>query len=243
MQKLTYLFVLLFAASVVFTSCSSDDYRPDLSLIRDEGVVIGALPFMYPIGAPAAQQTHIGYRHIIWATRNVGARGTFALAPESAGMFFQWNRPQAWAATGEAIGWNSIPASSPTGAGTTGSWAGWLAANDPCPPGWRVPTLAELTQLRAAGHSELTQLRGVYGRFFGTYPNRIFLPAAGFRFDADGSVDRVGSWGYYWSNSAFGANQRWFLQFSDTGSAISRYDGAWGFNVRCVNENFVDVLF
>ena len=231
MQKFTYLFVLLFAASVVFTSCSSDDYRPDLSLITDEGVIIGSVVIDGDT------------RHIIWATRNVGARGTFTPAPESAGMFFQWNRPQAWAATGEAIGWNNIPAASSVlpGATTTGNWEGWIAANDPCPQGWRVPTAPELAALRAAGHSELTQLRGVYGRFFGTYPHQIFLPAAGFRVDQDGSVDRVGSWGYYWSSSTGGANQRWFLQFSDTGSTISRYDGAWGFSVRCVSERYITV--
>ena len=34
-----------------------------------------------------------------WATCNVDAPGTFAAAPESAGMFYQWNRKIGWSAT------------------------------------------------------------------------------------------------------------------------------------------------
>jgi hypothetical protein len=39
----------------------------------------------------------------IWATRNVDAPGTFAEAPESAGMFYQWNRNIGWSTTDPVI--------------------------------------------------------------------------------------------------------------------------------------------
>jgi len=73
---------------------------------------------------------------VIWAKCNVDAFGTFAAAPESYGMFYQWNRRTGWSSTDPLTSspagavWNS---SIPTG-------DVWTAANDPCPTGWRVPT-------------------------------------------------------------------------------------------------------
>ena len=74
---------------------------------------------------------------VTWATRNVDKPNTFAAKPESTGCFYQWNRPTAWAATGDVTGWNNTYPE-----GTT-----WATANDPCPAGWRVPTRAEIESL------------------------------------------------------------------------------------------------
>jgi len=78
-----------------------------------------------------------------WSTRNVNVPGTFAIKPEKAGMFYQWNRNIGWSATDplssspSGRSWNS---SNPTG--TT-----WDKTNDPSPAGWRVPTLNEIQKL------------------------------------------------------------------------------------------------
>ena len=156
---------------------------------------------------------------IRWATRNVAARGTFADTPESAGRLFSWNFPA-------ATGWDCM-FSSPEG-------TAWYSANDPCPPGWRVPTIEELTALYNAG-SEWTSRNGVYGRYFGTAPNRLFLPAAGNR-SASGAYN-LGAIGYYWSSTSapspvggkgfmFGSNEVIFI----------RATRSIGYSVRCVAE-------
>ena len=105
-----------------------------------------------------------------WATRNVDAPGTFAATPESTGMLYQWNRRVGWASTGEVTDWDdSMPA------GIT-----WERTNDPCPPGWRVPTRVELERLADTSNTWTTR-NGVNGSLFGTAPNQLFLPA-GYRF-------------------------------------------------------------
>ena len=117
---------------------------------------------------------------IRWATRNVDAPGTFAPYPESFGMFFQWNRKSGGRRGGNANNDRR---------GAIGD--SWALDNDPCPPGWRVPTLEEIQSLFYAGFSEWTQLNGVNGRYVGIYPHRIFLPASG----------GGGVFGSYWSST------------------------------------------
>ena len=164
---------------------------------------------------------------VIWAKYNVSVFDTFASAPESSGMFYQWNRPTAWAATGNISGWNnSFPA------GNT-----WATANDPCPSGWRVPTQAELQSLFNSGSTWTTQ-NGVNGRRFGTAPNQIFLPAAGYRNNNDGALFNAGSYGKYWSSTEGISTNAYYLNF-DSGSGNANLNDnykTYGFSVRCVAE-------
>ena len=163
---------------------------------------------------------------ITWATRNVDALGTFADYPQDAGMFFQWNRPDAWAATGTVTGWNSdVPE------GTE-----WESANNPCPTGWRVPTQQELQSLNSAGSVWIT-FNEVNGRVFGTAPNQIFLPAAGAR-SATSALGNVGTLGRYWSSTPFATTTATSLLFDSAGSSSDMDPGnrAQGFSVRCVAE-------
>ena len=108
---------------------------------------------------------------IRWATRNVDAPGTFADTSECAGMFFQWNRRVGWSSTDPMINsddgavWNHREVD-----GTA-----WYSENDPCPSGWRVPTIWELRTLGNADCTFKTTDNGVSGRLFGTSPNQIFF--------------------------------------------------------------------
>ena len=163
---------------------------------------------------------------ITWATRNVDALGAFADYPQDVGMFFQWNRSTAWAATGAVTDWDSsVPA------GT-----GWESANNPCPTGWRVPTQQELQSLNSAGSIWIT-FNEVNGRVFGTAPNQIFLPAAGAR-SAAGALGNVGVSGHYWSSTPFATTTATSLLFDSAGSSSDMSTGnrAQGFSVRCVAE-------
>ena len=169
---------------------------------------------------------------VIWATRNVGTPGTFAASPENAGMFFQWNRRKGWAATGDVTGWDSSTSTSTV----------WERANDPCPQGWRVPTRVELESLNNAGSAWGTH-SGVSGRFFGTVPNQIFLPAAGWRSNSHhpliGRLFHVGMSGNYWSSTQVSSmNNAWHLFFTSTSSFMNgNYNLASGFSIRCVAAN------
>ena len=69
---------------------------------------------------------------------------------------------------------------------------------------WRMPTDAELTELREQCTWTWTTQNGVYGYKVTSkksgYTNKsIFLPAAGYRLDS--SFNYAGSYGYYWSSS------------------------------------------
>ena len=232
MKKITYLLTLLFTASIIFTSCRDNDdngngngngygngnnNNPGIgnpTATTDPGVLIG-----YIDGNP-----------IRWATRNVAAPGTFAQNATNAGMFFQWNRRTGWSATDPLV---SSPAGS-TWNGTIPTGGNWARTNDPCPPGWRVPTRAEFDALHNAG-SEWETRSGVNGRVFGSGANTLFLPAAGLR-STNGTLGNVGTTGSYWSSWARDASHGWFLFFGSGGSGVGADFRSNGFSVRCVAE-------
>ena len=71
---------------------------------------------------------------------------------------------------------------------------------------WRMPTDAELTELRENCTWTWTTQNGVYGYKVTSkksgYTNKsIFLPAAGYRFNSD--LGNAGSYGDYWSSSLY----------------------------------------
>ena len=161
-----------------------------------------------------------------WATRNVGGPGTFAAYPESPGMLFQWNRRVGCPATGEAVDFD------PTGSTSTV----WYAENDPCPTGWRVPTLAEFESLILT--SIWTTQNGVYGRLFGTAPYQIFLPRTNIRVMPVGRISSSMGGAYlYWTGTFLPSWSPLVLSFS---SIRLNHSGAGPFlalPVRCVAED------
>ena len=172
---------------------------------------------------------------IRWATRNVDAPGTFAQNPQSSGMFFQWNRNVGWSSTNPMVNsdggrsWNSS-----TPSGTT-----WETQNNPCPAGWRVPTETELQSLNRAGSIWVTNWNntGVNGRLFGTAPNQIFLPAAGWRHNSNGALHGAGADASYRSSTPSGSNNARTLYIYSGRTIMSDSNRAAGFKVRCVAIN------
>jgi hypothetical protein len=136
---------------------------------------------------------------IKWATRNVDAPGTFAASPESAGMFYQWNRKIGWSSTNPLINSNGSRVWDSTYSESTQ----WSVENDPSPAGWRMPTYAELNNLSQAPNRKTT-INGIEGRLFGSPPNTIFLPFCGERLGTNGALI-IGN-GCYYSNACYYSN-------------------------------------
>jgi len=120
--------------------------------------------------------------------------------------------------------------------------------NDPCPDGWRIPTLSECTTLKLH-YSSLVTCEGQKGRWFSgskTYGSgvpAIFLPLAGY-IDNSGNAkhrqvgDAYGNpEGLYWSSSACDS-----YSFSARGLRLTPtyvdivYGQADAYTIRCVGE-------
>jgi uncharacterized protein (TIGR02145 family) len=159
----------------------------------------------------------------VWATRNVDMPGTFVANPQDAGKFYQWNRRTSWASISDIADWNDT--------GATGRV--WERANDPCPPGWRVPTQTEIENLNRHRNRRILNWNntGVSGHIFGTAPNQIFLPDTGIR--NTGTLNNTNSGGY-WSSTPFGTNRAKILNSHSNTLAVSNRTN--GLSVRCVAE-------
>src|SRR5574344_1274050 len=116
-----------------------------------------------------------------------------------------------------------------------------VAANDPCPTGWRIPTKTELYALigNAAGKGNWTTVNSQKGRWFDGTTNTdqtsgVFLPAAGYRI-YDGTANVRGTYGRYWSSTPDGVNAC-YLFFNLGNAGMVSLSRACGFSVRCVKE-------
>jgi len=124
------------------------------------------------------------------------------------------------------------------------------AANDPCPCGWRVPTQEEWGSIfrggtafgapgTATANTWTWNSSGTAGYKISpdngvTYT--MFLPTTGYRGSTNGSLDIVGTYGYYWSSTVNGANIYYLDFFSSTVRPNTINCRAYGRSVRCVRE-------
>lgn len=165
---------------------------------------------------------------------------------EMNGGYWQWGRKE-------------IAAPGPSGPGqhqaNSGEIAGWISeewaadtawldesktANDPCPEGYRVPSL-EIWQA-LLDYNPVTYIGDTWSVVSSTnYGNgiklgeKLFLPAAGYRSFADGNLQQRGISGNYWSSQAYidyiDAYFFYFDHFSvSTSYSLVRLDGR---SVRC----------
>ena len=107
--------------------------------------------------------------------------------------------------------------------------------------GWRMPTKAELEELRNNCTCKWTTHNGVTGCKVTSNinGNSIFLPAAGYRYNS--SLYKVGSLGYYWSSSLYssGSYNAYCLNFRSDNVDWS-YDQRYaGLSVRAVCQDQV----
>lgn len=88
----------------------------------------------------------INGKYYIFLDRNLGATKQYERVdlrdPEAAGYYFKWGRPRHQLSPAETANDNVYTNSGPQLDNTKD--ATWLAANDPCPDGFHVPTKAEM---------------------------------------------------------------------------------------------------
>lgn len=164
-----------------------------------------------------------------WADMNVGAD-----SPEDYGIYYAWGETEAKA----VYNWSTyIDSPNRDGKSFTKYAAYKKARLDPEDDvahvkwggDWRMPTVAELTELCTKCTWTWTTQNGVYGRkVTGPNGNSIFLPAAG---DRGGS-----SLGYYWSSSLVsgGSDNAYDLYFGSDDVSWNVHSRYRGFSVRPV---------
>jgi uncharacterized protein (TIGR02145 family) len=105
-------------------------------------------------------------------------------------------------------------------------WQGANGINNPCPTGYRLPTITELDAERASWSSNNAA---------GAFASPLKLPMAGYRGYSNGSLTSVGSYGDCWSSTISGAGAR-CLGFGSSDASMGTSSRAFGFSVRCLKE-------
>lgn len=105
-------------------------------------------------------------------------------------------------------------------------WQGVNGINNPCPTGFRLPTVPEWeAQLQSWSSNNSA----------GAFASPLKLPVAGFRHHDDGSLNMVDSGGFYWASDLIGTHSR-SSGFSSTGAYVGGDRRGFGFSVRCIKD-------
>jgi uncharacterized protein (TIGR02145 family) len=190
-----------------------------------------------------------------WAPVNVGAtKTTYSADRAGCGYYFQWGRSYAKfdfnssaTVTGPlsaedaasdinkdkfiigSIDWLSL------GEGVDDRWQG-DNAQGPCPNGWRVPTVAELTVLSDAYVSSNISANRLKIPRAATDPSGqdLYLPVAGYRSSAGAWTGRESESSYWASTVTNGYPMR--MHFTMSLSEVVATSHANGFSVRCIQK-------
>ncbi len=107
-------------------------------------------------------------------------------------------------------------------------WQGITGINNPCPYGYRIPTETELNNERLSWGSN--NATGALGS-----PLKLSIP--GVRFSSDGTLNREGTHGHYWSSTVSGTNTIGYLYVLTSDASISPVaSDATGMSVRCTKN-------
>ena len=181
-----------------FTVYMANKQVVKFSVTEVDSIVFSELDDWVDLGLPSGT---------LWATCNLGAS-----SPEEYGDYFSWGETE----PKESYSWSNYKWCNGTGDVMTkyclSSEYGQVdnkesielsddAARASWGGDWRIPTETELEELRVKCTWEWTTQNGYNGYKVTSKKNgqSIFLPAAGWRYDAYES--RVGSDGYYWSST------------------------------------------
>jgi uncharacterized protein (TIGR02145 family) len=167
------------------------------------------------------------------------------------GQWYDTNTPNfAHGPTGSESGEaNSVSISSICGWDTSdapdGAWSdASKTANDPCPAGYRVPTITQWDGVLDTNNNPQSTV-GTWSttwkdhtnyssaRFFG---DKLMLPAAGNRYTNSGTLYYRGNFGNYWSSSESSSSYARLLYVGSGKAGRDSNLRRLGFSVRCVAE-------
>lgn len=187
----------------------------------------------------------------IWLDRNLGATRTATSATDSSayGYLFQWGR--FWdgheitnSTTTTTNATTAVPSAGNVWDGKfiieTNSpwdwltvqdntlWQGVTGTNNPCPPGYRLPTETELNDERLTWSTNNSA---------GAYASPLKFPSPGYRgVLISGNRGFIGTHGFYLSSNVSSVYSR-LLYFRSDASFMSSNRRADGFSVRCICDN------
>jgi len=105
-------------------------------------------------------------------------------------------------------------------------WQGVNGINNPCPPGWRIPTLYEWDAERASWSQ---------WNYNGAFASPLKLTAGGERSGSNGTLGGEGQWGSYWSDAG-GQEEAGYLLFDASVVLLTHDQRAIGRSVRCIKD-------
>jgi hypothetical protein len=194
-----------------------------------------------------------------WLDRNLGASQVATAIDDfsSYGDFFQWGRLDDGHQDRDSLTTYTLSTSDVPGHNlfirTSGGgepdwrdprndnlWQGETGINNPCPAGFRVPTLAELDSERQSWSSNNTS---------GAFNSPLKWSAGGVRTNYDGPAGDIplvgeGSYGYVWSSSVSGSVSESSYLLTALAGANTSYDQKrnFGQNVRCIKGD-EDIIY
>jgi uncharacterized protein (TIGR02145 family) len=113
-------------------------------------------------------------------------------------------------------------------------WQGVNGANNPCPTGFRIPTVSEWETEFNSWPKDGDKIKSK-----SAFNSPLKLPVSGYRFRGSGAPFAVGSNGVYWSSSVSGSNAS-YLYFFSVNTVFHPGDLARGNAVRCIKELPID---
>jgi len=113
-------------------------------------------------------------------------------------------------------------------------WQGVYGINNPCPMGWRLPTYAEFNAERLSwSQPPINSSNNANGAF----NSPLKLPMAGSRHNEYGTLQNVGTIGFYWTSTTEKFKQSNYLQLTnESASHPPSYRGT-GASVRCIKDH------
>jgi uncharacterized protein (TIGR02145 family) len=109
----------------------------------------------------------------------------------------------------------------------TNLWQGVNGVNNPCPIGYRLPTVIELDAERTSWSSNNAA---------GAFASQLKFPMAGLRHHSNGSLTLLGTYGYNWGSTLYQDLSKVLVFYNSNSILNGGSQRAYGFSVRCIKN-------